>query len=368
MIFILGIILFISLVVLHEYGHFLVAKKNGVEVEEFGIGFPPKLFGKKMGKGIFEGYYTINLLPLGGFVKLKGENDADKRKGSLGAASLLVKAKIMLAGVAMNLVAAVFFMTLAALVGIPDLPKQDLPNQFRVESDSIIVKDNVVISGVIKGSPADKAGLKTNDIIRSIGSNTVSDAVEVAGFAKELKGQDVIIRYQRNNSQVNEVKIRLNKDSSKGYIGVGLADQVSRRSTWSAPIVGAGLTYQLSTKTLQVFGQTIKSLVSGQTKEAGKNVAGPATIISILFNVQDLGRLFFFIAIISLTLAIMNVLPIPALDGGRLAVTIIFEIIRKLTGKSLLTEKVENYIHGFGFIGLMLLSVLITILDVKRIF
>ena len=87
MIFILGIILFISLVVLHEYGHFLVAKKNGVEVEEFGIGFPPKLFGKKMGKGIFEGYYTINLLPLGGFVKLKGENDADKRKGSLGAAS-----------------------------------------------------------------------------------------------------------------------------------------------------------------------------------------------------------------------------------------------------------------------------------------
>ena len=124
-----GIILFILLIVLHEYGHFLVAKRNGVDVEEFGIGFPPKIWGKKLGKGIFEGYYTINLLPLGGFVKLKGESGDDLDKGSFKIASGKAKLKIMLAGVAMNLVAAFVILTIVALFGMPKLINNQILTQ-----------------------------------------------------------------------------------------------------------------------------------------------------------------------------------------------------------------------------------------------
>ncbi|MDQ5958805.1 MAG: regulator of sigma protease, partial [Patescibacteria group bacterium] len=135
---ILGLFLFFMLVVLHEYGHFLVAKRNGVDVEEFGVGFPPKLFGKTFGKGIFKSYYTVNLLPLGGFVRLKGENDAATEKGSLGAASTNVKLRIMLAGVAVNFVAALIFFTIVAWVGMPQI----VPNQFTVASDSKVIRQD----------------------------------------------------------------------------------------------------------------------------------------------------------------------------------------------------------------------------------
>ena len=134
MLFVLAIILFLALIITHEMGHFLVAKRNGVKAEEFGIFFPPKLWGKKM-KGGWE--FTINLLPLGGFVKLKGEHDSDTEEGSFGAASDLAKAKIMLAGVAVNLATALLLFTLLALVGMPKIPGID--NQFTVKSDTKIV-------------------------------------------------------------------------------------------------------------------------------------------------------------------------------------------------------------------------------------
>jgi len=122
--------LFVLLILVHEYGHFLAAKKNGVEVEEFGIGFPPRIGGKTFGKGIFRAYYTLNWLPFGGFVKMKGENEADKRKGSFGAASYPAKVIIIAAGVFMNLVAAVVILTVLAWVGMP----QVIPNQFHIST------------------------------------------------------------------------------------------------------------------------------------------------------------------------------------------------------------------------------------------
>src|SRR5665213_1106258 len=126
---VVGIILFIGLVVVHEYGHFIVARRNGVEVEEFGIFFPPRLY-KRRTKGGW--LFTINAIPLGGFVRLKGEHDSDTKPGTFGAASLWVKSKIMAAGVAMNLLTALVMLTILAVIGMPKL----IPNQFTVNRDT----------------------------------------------------------------------------------------------------------------------------------------------------------------------------------------------------------------------------------------
>src|ERR1700709_1917609 len=147
--FIIGALLFVSLVILHEWGHAMAARRNGVVVEEFGLGFPPRARSLGKWKGI---EFTLNWLPLGGFVRLKGEHDADKSKGSFGAASLKAKTVIMLAGVAMNLVVAYLLFIVVALVGMPNI----IPNQFTVPSDTKIVRDydnkNVVdVDEVVKG-------------------------------------------------------------------------------------------------------------------------------------------------------------------------------------------------------------------------
>src|SRR5690349_6712574 len=129
---ILGLILFVGLVVLHEFGHFLAARRNGVVVEEFGIGFPPRAWKRQTNKGFI---FSLNWLPIGGFVKLKGENDAASEPGSFGAARFSTKTKIMLAGVAMNLVAAFVIFTVLAFVGMPQL----LENQFSVKRDTKVI-------------------------------------------------------------------------------------------------------------------------------------------------------------------------------------------------------------------------------------
>ena len=158
--------MFIGLILFHEWGHFILSRRNGVEVEEFGLGFPPraKILAKKKGT-----VYSLNWLPLGGFVKLKGEHDSDTEKGTFGAASSWAKSKIMMAGVAMNLVAAFVLFTIVALVGMPKL----LDQQFTVSSDTKIIKevDNkgvIKIDYIIDKSPAQTAGLQVDDQIVSI--------------------------------------------------------------------------------------------------------------------------------------------------------------------------------------------------------
>ena len=135
---IIGLVLFVALVVLHEYGHFIAARKSDIDVEEFGIGFPPRALklGKRNGT-----LYTLNWLPLGGFVRLKGEHDADKSPGTFGAAPLKSKVLVMLAGVGMNLLTAFVLLTLLALVGLPKL----LDDQFTVASDTKVTRQQVLV-------------------------------------------------------------------------------------------------------------------------------------------------------------------------------------------------------------------------------
>ncbi len=397
--FITGILLFIGLVVVHELGHFWAARRNGVEIEEFGIFFPPRLWKKKMKNGWD---FTINLLPLGGFVKLKGETDSDKRPGSFGAASDWAKAKIMLAGVGVNLVAALLLFTLLALIGMPKL----IDNQFTIASDTHVIHKEVIISYVEPGSPAEKAGLKDQDKITGIGLPKTATATNCSGSAcsvEQVHGQADVKQIEEKllaKSSVLVVQIvrggtprtievtpyslakvaQSEKDGKPiGYLGVVPTEYSLQRSTWSAPIVAVGLSGQLTALTFQGLGHALAGLggiiagaVTGNTHaretaqtEASAQVSGPVGIFVILQSGSALGFQFMLmiIAVISLTLAIMNVLPIPALDGGRLFVMAIARLLKKP-----LTPKVEEGIYASGFILLITLIILITIVDVKRFF
>jgi len=391
---IVGLILFITLVVVHELGHFWSARRNGVEAEEFGIFFPPTLWRKKMKSG-FD--FTINLLPLGGFVKLKGEYDADRRPGSFGAASFWAKTKIILAGVLINLVAALVLFTILALVGMPQI----VNNQFTVSSDAhqvVAPKSHVIIGTPEEGSPAAKAGLKNDDTIRKIQAENdtkvtkITTSDELRAFTTSHQGQKVSITYERaGNTRTADVQLRSLADieaaakqgKTVGRLGVPLATVQETigvvRSTWSAPVVAVGVTGQLTKLTFQGLGTALKGLggiiagaVTGDTtarqnaqSEASSQVGGPVAVFMTLKEGARFGLRFIImiIAYISLMLAIMNVLPIPGLDGGRLFVIALAKLLKKP-----LTQKVEEAVYGAGFVVLIGLIIVITIVDVRRFF
>ena len=368
---ILGLILFVGLVVIHEFGHFMAARRNGVEVEEFGIGFPPKLktLTKKNGT-----IYTLNLLPLGGFVRLKGEHDSDTAKGSFGAASLLTKIKIMLAGVGMNLLVAFIVLMISALVGLPKL----IDNQFTIASDTKTVRQDVIVTYVEPGSPAEKSGLKPRDVLVSLGKpnslQVIDNSQTLPQITKQLAGENIQITYRRDGQvKTSDITLRTNSEvdaskktnNEKGYLGISPTEYILRRSTWSAPLVAVGLIKQFTILTLKGIASAIAGLAQGNTAKASSQVSGPVGIFVIFREGSHLGIEFILllVGLISLTLAIMNVLPIPALDGGRLFITLIFRLLRRP-----LKDNVEDIIHGSGFVLLMLLFVLITIVDIHRFF
>jgi len=379
---IIGLILFIGLVVIHEFGHFIAARRGGVDVEEFGIFFPPRLFKYKT-KGGWN--FTINALPLGGFVKLKGEHDTDTEKGSYGAADLKTKTKIMAAGVFMNLVTALVLLTFLALIGLPKL----IDNQFTVKSDTKISRQEVFLSYIEPGSPAAKAGLKSQDRLVAVQGTAVKTPKQLHDLTTANPGKTVTVRYVRNG-QTKDVKATLQTkavvdasqktDNPKGYLGVSPQAFSLQRSTWSAPIVAVGFSAQITKLTLQGLGHAVGGLGSliagtvtgnttarqhGQTS-ASSQVSGPVGIFFVLKTGSVLGVQFMLliIAIISLTLAIMNILPIPALDGGRLWLTL---ISRGLLKKPLSAQR-EERINATGFVTLLLLIAVITFVDIKRFF
>jgi regulator of sigma E protease len=368
---VMGLILFVGLVVVHEFGHFIAARRNGVDVEEFGIGFPPKAWSKKTKSGFI---FSVNWLPIGGFVKLKGESDAATEKGTLGAASTAAKAKIMLAGVTMNLVVAFGLLTILGWVGMPQL----IDNQFTVKSDTKVIKSEVLAGYVEADSPAAKAGLKARDQILTISyqgqTERLHDAKQLPQVTEKFAGQKITINYNRQGQlHTATVSLRDQKtveaskktDHPKGYLGVSPTEYKMTRATWSAPITAIGLIGQFTAATFQGLGTAIAAVFQGQGSKAAAQVSGPVGIIVILKDGSLLGIQFvlMILAIISLTLAIMNVLPIPALDGGRLYMM----LLSRMFGKKL-TQEMEERIVGGSFIFLLFLIVLITIIDVKRFF
>jgi regulator of sigma E protease len=371
---IIGIIVLVILVAAHELGHGIVARRNGVVLEEFGIGFPPRLWGKKLKNGVL---FSLNLLPLGGFVKLQGEHDAADKKGDYGAATFWQKTKILLAGVLVNWVIAAFLLTVLALVGLPKI----IPNQFSVPADTRIVTQPVTLSSLVKDYPAAKAGLKSGDKISTVNGQAIDSTDQFIALTKKDRGQTVAIEYVRDGkNQVVNVALR---DTDAAVFGSTLSQAQSIRATWSAPIVGIATTGQFTWVTIQGLGQLLSNLVTGifgqlspnasTRKDASTNlatvsdsVAGPIGILGTIFPAASKAgpiQVLFLAAIISLTLAVMNTLPIPSLDGGRWFVMALYRLRKKK-----LTKETEEKIQAVGFTTLILLIVLVTIGDVTKLF
>lgn len=378
---IIGIIVLTILVVIHELGHALVARKYGTVVEEFGVGFPPKAKSWRIKKSFLgkNVEYSLNWLPLGGFVKLQGEHDDDNGVGDYGTLTFWQKTQVLLAGVVINWVFAVLLIAVLALIGLPKI----LPNQFSVAGDTQTVLQPVELVSITKDLPAAKAGLQTGDQIIRFDGAAVENPQVLTELTADSKGKTVAVVYERGGKErTTNVTLRNDNSDSKGYLGVQPAQRELMRSTWSAPIVGVGTTAQLTWLTFQSLGDLVANTVTGlvmklspneatqqqasdKLSAAGASVAGPVAIFGIIFPAADkMGPSYVIMiaAVISLTLAVMNALPIPALDGGRWFVTMIYKVLRRP-----LTKEREEKIHGTGFMVLMLLIVVITIADIGKI-
>lgn len=370
-----GLIVLVLLVSVHELGHAIVAKRNGVVVEEFGIGFPPKAWAKKLKNGVV---FSLNWLPLGGFVKLQGENDSASKKGDYGAASFWVKTKILLAGVVVNWLTAVVLIT--ALLWTSGLPKI-IESQFTIAVDTTSKMSPVQITNLVDEYPAAKAGFAVGDKIVSFAGEKIESSQELIDISKAHRGEEVSVVYTHEGTEkTTNVTLR---DADSAVFGAGLGQQESVKATWSAPIVGIVTTAQYTWVTLQGLGDLVYNFFGGllgqlsfnsdtrahateQLDTAGASVAGPVGILGVIFPAASeagFDQVVFLAAIISLTLAVMNVLPIPALDGGRWFVTALYKVRKKK-----LTKETEEKIHGTGFMALMLLVVVITVADVLKFF
>jgi regulator of sigma E protease len=341
------------LILVHELGHFFVAKKCGIMVEEFGLGLPPRIWGKKIGDTI----YSINWLPFGGFVRLHGETSEDgvihPRKSFLGK-SKKKRTLVVIAGVIMNfLLAIVAFAIVYSFSGVPR------------ETGQLKIVDVTV------GSPAQKAGIVVGDVITKIGKDNVISADGFTAKMNELKGKNVTFEVKRTiNDQDSYLKVSLTPretpPSGEGPIGVTITTmEIYFPPIWQRPFYGIYYGF----KDAIYWGKTIAvglwDLVAGIFKGVvPKDVSGPIGIFAITTEATKGGilTLINFVGLLSVNLAVLNILPFPALDGGRL----LFIGIEAVTRKKV-SQKLEGTIHSIGMMVLLALILLITIGDVRRL-
>ncbi len=353
------IIVLSVLIFVHEFGHFIVAKRAGMKVEEFGFGFPPRLWGIKKGETV----YSINWIPFGGFVKIFGEDgqSRDDRK-SFASAKARVRVAVVVAGVEMNFLLAVVLLSIGNAVGL----RVGLIDEVQMKQAQDI---KVQIIQVAASSPAEKADLLILDEIvgfRVDGKEILTKSVEeVQDFISQSKGREITIILRSGSQQKEKTLIpRANPPAGEGALGISLAMTGIVKYPWYQAI-GRGAMDSVSALQVTAMGYAgiIKSLFT--TGKTGAEISGPIGIAVITGQAARLGfsYLLQFVAIISINLVVLNIIPFPALDGGRL----FFIGIEKLKGKPV-SQKIENAVNAFGFALLILLMVYVTTKDIVKFF
>ena len=328
-----SIIIFLLVILIHDFGHFIVAKMNGVNVLEFSIGMGPKLFQKESNGTL----YSLRLLPVGGYCQLEGEDEENDSPNSLNNQSPFVRLKVILAGAIMNFILA--FLLLILLMSVSRV--------------------STVVSGVMKDSPAYSSGIQAGDNIVSINGEKLNDGEQLLKSIKQSQG-DLNIELIRDNKPKN-IKVNPKLENNVRKIGVNFEEEYNIKNF----NIKKGFKKGISTF-LNLTGMLYKflgMLITGQLGLGG--VSGPVGVVKEIGNAAKTGvaNLLFLLAYININLGVFNLLPIPALDGGRA----IFILIEMIFGKKISQEK-EGYIHMVGLILLLGLITVVTIKDVVKLF
>lgn len=361
------VVILLVLVLAHEFGHFFAAKRFGIRVDEFGFGFPPKLFGKKYG----ETEYSLNLLPLGGFVKIFGETpDDENMNGPDSGRSFINKPKwqqalVLFAGVFMN------FLLAWVLFSFGFMSRMPISAGSARGGDYELQEVNLVILAVTPGSPAELAGLQTGDKIISLENEadftTSVNPDTVKSFVVASGGREIELGYRRGkNPEINLARIMPTTATADGQPIIGISmDQIGTAKLPILRAFGAGMGLTLSVTKDTAWG--LYGLILDSLKGQGslESITGPVGIVGIVGDAYEFGFVYLmsFAALISVNLAIINLIPFPALDGGRL----FFLLIEKIKG-SRIAPAVANTANLIGFSLLILLMLVITYHDIIKLF
>jgi regulator of sigma E protease len=357
------LVILLVLVVSHEFGHFIVAKKSGIRVDEFSFGFPPKLFGVKKG----ETSYNFNALPFGGYVKIFGENPneeslngPDKNRSFVNKPAF-VQALVLVAGVVMNFLVAWLLISFGFISGLPtsinSMPK-----------GAILSNQALTVVSVTPSSPAEKAGLKVGDKISHLqvknDSTDTPSAESVQYFIRKHSTESIDVYFVRANETKNtSITPQISKANNAPMIGIGM-DIIGNLKLpfYQAFWEGLKLSANLFKETLVGFYTLVHDGLTGHGSIS--NLTGPVGIVGVVGDAAHFGFIYLlsFTAIISINLAVINLIPFPALDGGRL----LFLLIEKIKG-SKIKPSIANTINFIGFGILMVLMVVITYHDIIKL-
>ncbi len=354
----LSILTLSLLILLHELGHFYFAKKFGVNVEEFGMFLPPRIWGKKIGETI----YSINWIPFGGFVKMQGEDDNNQKEPrSFASKPIWQRAVIIAAGVVSFWLISVVILSGVFMSGAVEA----------VDDNDPAANARVQIISVVADSPAFSAGIKTGDIVKSVrvgGEITPVDRVaQVQEAAADFGGREMILEIERAGN-VLEIGLvpRENPPAGEGAMGVGLMRTAQKSySFFSAVGNGVAATWRMTVGVFDGWGQIIGRLVKKEGMPPGAELVGPIGIVGLMSDQAQMGWNYYlqFVAMISVYLAVLNALPIPALDGGRL-IFLALEAIRRKP----VSEKIEQSLTAVFYGLLMVLMLFVIVKDIIRLF